>query len=196
MKRIKISAYLQSALLIALGILSIANPSRIVSVIPVIMGVILILVGLGKLFNFFFSSRRWKSESDLVLGSILFFLGLLFLIRQQQALNIIAVLWGLIGITTATTRLHAAALQRRLHQPCWFDVISGLIGLALGLVLMFSIDASLNFHIVFTGIYVLFSGLMLLIGTFLTSRSIKAIKEEQLREDNIIDIDPSDDQND
>ena len=37
---------------------------------------------------------------------------------------------------------------------------------------------------------------MLLIGTFLTSRSIKAIKEEQLREDNIIDIDPSDDQND
>ena len=77
MKRIKISAYLQSALLIALGILSIANPSRIVSVIPIIMGVILILVGLGKLFNFFFSARRWKSESDLVLGSILFFLGLL-----------------------------------------------------------------------------------------------------------------------
>lgn len=196
MKRIKISAYLQSALLIILGIFSIVNPSSIVSAIPVIMGVILLLVGLGKLFNFFFSARRWNSESDLVLGSILFFLGLLFLIRQQEALNIIAVLWGLIGITTATTRLHSAAVQRRLHRAYWFDVISGLIGLALGLVLLFSIDASLNFHIVFTGIYVLFSGLMLLIGTFLTSYGVKTIREEQLREENIIDIDPSDDRND
>lgn len=196
MKRIKISAYLQSVLLIALGILAIVNPSSIVSVIPVIMGIILILVGLSKLFNFFFSGRRWKSESDLVLGSILFFLGLLFLIQQQQALNIIAVLWGLIGITTATTRLHAAAIQHRMHRVWVFDAVSGLIGLALGLVLLFSVDATLNFHIVFTGIYVLFSGLILLVGTFLTSRGIRIAQEELIHEKNIIDVEPSDDQND
>ena len=198
MRKVRIVAYIQSALLIALGILAIASPSRIVAAIPIVMGIILMLVGLGKLLAFFLSGGKWRTESDLVLGAVSFILGLLFLIRQEQALNIIAVLWGVIAVATAISRLYAAARRIGSRRQCWFELVSGLIGLGLGIALLFSMDATLAFHVILAGVYILFAGLMLLVSTFLGSRSLKAVKEEQLEDEakKVIDIKPPEDDDD
>ena len=154
-----------------LGLAVVVWPHATLSVIAILVGIQLLLLGLIGLIAGFTSSEQSGGvrAADVVLGLLGILVGLYFIRHLSVTVTLLAVLVGLYWVLHGIVDLMVAAVAGPVPGR-WVKAIAGVISLAAGLIVMFKPKESLKFVLVVVGIYLMLYGLLLAVWAFQTRR--------------------------
>jgi len=159
-------------LLLVSGGLSLLNPVAVTVTIVQFISLMLIAIGLLKLFRYF-SNSLFKSVSFLISGIIDVVVGFLMLKNLTVSIGVFRLLVGfwilLGGITEIATAIDLKNMQLKRW---WLGIISGILGLVIG----FAIVANVEYFVIYTSIFLSFYMLVLginFISTFIGLTNLK-----------------------
>ena len=140
-----------------LGIFMIVKPELLRSVVTILIGVLLILVGTIALVKYFFLDSRGASPvSRCVMGIISVLVGVLCLIFNGKMGKAFIIVYGAILILNAAYKVYAYVTTRKATgQASFFQLISGLVALIVGVVLIVWANETVNLLWILAGIALL-----------------------------------------
>ena len=154
------------ALLPLVGGVCVLFPEQVARVLPLLLGGAMLLTGLVRA-ALYLSRRPLPREAPPELGEtlILLVMGTAFLWEGSDAIGVIGVTWGLLGLRKAAGVLNEAlrrAFQRE-GSPL-LPALEAVLRLALALALLFDPFAKFAPHIVLLGLELIVANLRLLTG--------------------------------
>ncbi len=175
MRELNITRWLSltiGVLLIISGGLSLLNPMAITVTIIQFIALMLLAIGILKLFRYF-SNSLFKSGSFLISGIIDLVLGFLMLKNLGVSLDVFRLLVGfwilLGGITEIATSID---LKNMGLKRWWLGLISGILGLVVGFALISNIEYFVIYTSIFLSFYMLVLGINF-ISTFIGLTHLK-----------------------
>lgn len=159
LRKLKINTLITSLLYVALGLVFILLPEAVQYYVPLVAGVLLALLGIIYIIDYF---RAWDIEytsNGLAIGILLLF-GALFLFLQDDAIMAaIPVLLGFAVVISGAVKLQNAIVLNRAKNGGWvYVLILALICLALGALFIVDPFVSSQVLIIVIGAGLLFSG--------------------------------------
>lgn len=145
-----------------LGIVLIVFPEISAAVIGKLMGVMMLVFGIVKLAGYF--SRdfyRFAFQYDLSFGILLIALGILALLRTDNAMNFICIVLGVFVLTDGLFKIQLAVDSKKYGVRPWrlmliFAVLTGIVGI----ILIFRPTESVPVLIMLLGISLLAEGIL------------------------------------
>ena len=121
-----------------IGILMIVNPDGFIKITMLVLGIALIIAGAVALIRYFFLDSRGAAPiSQLLLGALAAVLGVLCLIFQNGAAKTVAVIYALVLIANAIYKVYAFfATRKATGEASFFQLVSGAVALACGIVII------------------------------------------------------------
>lgn len=169
-KAAKMGYIAMSVICCILGIVLIVFPEISAAVIGKLMGVMMLVFGIVKLAGYF--SRdfyRFAFQYDLSFGILLIALGILALLRTDNAMNFICIVLGVFVLTDGLFKIQLAVDSKKYGVRPWrlmliFAVLTGIVGI----ILIFRPTESVPVLIMLLGISLLAEGILSL-STVLTA---------------------------
>lgn len=141
-------------LLPIVGGLCILFPEKIVSLLPSILGSIMLLTGIAGGF-FFLKEKENPHHQEKASNTILFVMGLAFLLSQEKSLYLMGITWGLMGLEKVSHHLTHLLEARSKNQPFLKILLFAVLELCLALALLLEPFEKITFHIVLLGIEII-----------------------------------------
>ncbi len=133
MRIAKISHVVLSALLFAIGILLVVNPTLSVTILEKFCGVFLILFGASKVIGYLSKDLyRLAFEYDHVFGYIIAGIGVIFLIRPDSLLMPVCIPLGIVVFADGVIKIQVARHARRFGLGAWWAILSLAVLAVLG----------------------------------------------------------------
>lgn len=154
-----------SLIFAVLGIILICFPTVTMTVIAYVLGIIFILIGGFRLFNYFSAKGKYDLyNTDLVFGILALVIGIITMVYSSTIIMIFRVIIGAWIIYSSLIRLNVAFKLRAQKIPT--KVWGVILGLAIAMLLC--------------GLIVIFNGgaIMMTVGIFILIYSIIDIIEE------------------
>lgn len=139
-----------------LGMVCILFAGHVCLALPYLLGGAMIAVGSFMAVGYFLEKKFLSGASEeLAYGSILFIMGLAFLVRGSQALIAVGITWAMIGIRKAAKSMNRAIRQIYQKEHYIVSVLEFLIRITLSLILLFDPFEKMSAHIVLLGLEML-----------------------------------------
>ncbi len=154
-----------SILISAFGITLIAFPKFSVSLLCWIGGVLLILFGLVKIIGYISKDPyRLAFQFDLAFGIFVMALGAVLILRTDELLHIISILFGIGIFADALLKVQIAIDSKNFGIDKWWIILSiAIITGIVGFLLIFRPYASVKLIMILLGISLLSEGILNLI---------------------------------
>lgn len=153
--------HISSGLVILNGIICLVYEEKLVSLLPMICGIILLLKGLvqcieGIKDKDYLSLEKMNLEKSFILIAI----GIGVLIKGNEALFIVGMFWGLHGLIKSANYLNIA-LYKFFNKGKWIGIlIKAIVEFSLSFVLVFDPFGKIGHHIIILGLELIFDGCM------------------------------------
>ncbi|MEG1431513.1 DUF308 domain-containing protein [Eubacterium sp.] len=150
------------ALLILLnGILCLIFARNVTHLLPTFCGGILIIKGGLQFYKGIINQDyRILEQTDLVKSFSAIAVGIGIFFAQEDALFIIAIFWGLTGLTQATGCLNTALFKMARKEKFFWDLFKGLVEFSLSMAVIFNPFNSVEHHVLLLGIDMIFEGVI------------------------------------
>lgn len=177
-KRCEKNMLISTIVTLILGIVLAFEPQASIKVITAIIAVLFMLIGALQLIDYIRQSREEKMMSlSLILGIILFSVGMFLFVNLESLVRFITTL---IGITICIKSLFKIqfALNIKDISPKWFyNLIVGIAGMVLGIVLLINPFDSAIIFLRIVGFLLIVGSIIELIETSLVLRTLDDAKE-------------------
>jgi len=162
-----------AAVTFVLGLIIVVWPHATLSVIAILVGIQLLVLGIiGLIAGFTSESSAGVRTVDIVLGLLGILVGLYFIRHLTVTVTLLAILLGVFWVMRGIVDLIVAAVAGPVPGR-WIKAVIGVISLAAGLIVLFKPNESLKFLLVVLGIYLMLYGLVLAFWAFQTRRFVR-----------------------
>lgn len=164
---------LVSIAFILLGLMLAFKPDTTFSLIVNIIGCIIIIFGIVKIFNYLKLKKEFNLfEYDLLFGIVGIVLGLVVIVFGRDVANIFRVIIGIWIIYNAILKIQISLYLKRGVAPVWsYTLIGAVLMLVCGLFITFKTNAVIST----IGIFVIIYAVMDLIENLITLKNFKNI---------------------
>lgn len=136
-----VSSLIMSIVEIVVGILLLVNPVGFTSGIIIAIGIVLTIMGLAQIVQYFRSdAEEAAKKGGLTKGILLVVIGLFCAFRSEwfiATFPVIAILYGFVIFVTGVSKLQQAVDMVRVKQKYWFvALIVALLTLALAILII------------------------------------------------------------
>ena len=173
-RRIRLDGILIASLLIVIGVLFVALPVESSALLCRISGILLVVFGAVSLLVYFIRAYL-HDGAELVKGTVLLLSGIFLLVRPEQVLGILTVLFGVLLAADGAAGMADAFRCARAGVNGWMPMLLlSLLALALGCIVMFGTFDSIA---IFAGVSLIVDGVRNLIFLFAFSRRTREAAE-------------------
>lgn len=143
-----------SVVFLALGVFMVAAPDLFTTVMFIVMGIILLLLGAASVVRFIVAKDKGIIEYVLLLFGVLAISGgVLFLFRLDFIVNVVSVLLGVyILFTSITTIAQTVSYKREMGIGILIPLILAALGIVCGVLCILGFLIAQDVIIFFTGI--------------------------------------------
>ncbi len=150
MKQLK---FLFRLLLPVIGIICIVFPGHVTRLLPFLLGGSMLLTGVIHIIGSmrtkaFLESAPPDPGRDLILAVM----GVAFLFQGENAIGLMGITWGLIGIREAMESINETVRLFYNKERAWLSTLESALRLCLALALLFDPFEKFSFHIVLLGL--------------------------------------------
>ena len=157
----KIVSIFLSLLLIINGIICLFNNETVLAILPMICGVIILIRGVLKLIIGIRDKDYTNLDKTNLEGSIISLaIGIGILLKQQDAISVVGIFWGLSGLVKASGSFNEVFYNLHNKKSCWLQALEGIVGLVLSIMLIFNPTGSIEHHVLLLGIELIFEGVI------------------------------------
>jgi len=151
----------QSLLFILAGLALIIWPYDAETVICIIAGCVLILMGLVQIFRCWKGDSLGKLDGAAVKGVLMLLAGMFLLIKHSDVIYLFTALVGVFLITDGFIKLQIACALKRDSIPGWKrDIIISLVMMAVGVFMLFDPFAYEYSMVIATGVILVLNGII------------------------------------
>ena len=188
-KNLKLNFILASILYLVLGLVLLIWPAASSLALCRLLGAALLLYGLFNLVGFFLrDSGMGAFRLELFLGVVATGVGIFFLVQPRLVLSFLPIVMGVyVVIDSAVALKHTLELYRMEYHRWWLSLVLALVGIVLGLVLVFRPFAVTTTFFRLVGVVFLYLG----ISDFWSLWRVTSLVRD-LRKNGAIDVDPID----
>lgn len=175
-KQIKIASLLEAICAIVFGVLFIACPDFTKQTIIYFFSILLIVMGLSQIFNYF---GYGIEPLGFIKGVVNMALGIVFFANSQMLsdANIFAFVFGVIYVVKGLFSIQWSFDCRRLGSRYWWlDTLLALLVFAMGIVLLVN-PATESILMAILGITIILEGVYQFVDTIVVSSKIKKVKK-------------------
>lgn len=166
MQKLKSFGIFMGIILILAGVLFIVFDRQIAGIIAFVMGGAMTVTGIIRLVQALKldSSVPQKNRiAKIIVAAIMIAAGLFLIIDHNAAMSLVGIVLGVFSFFCAFDRFSVAAQRKRLGQPAGMTVLFGILDILLGIFIMVASFNLVEFIVMFTGIYMLVEGIMIVI---------------------------------
>lgn len=147
-------------LLPLVGVVCVLFSGQVAGVLPLLLGGAMLLTGLVRVVLYLLR-RPLPREAPPELGEalILLVMGVAFLCEGADAIGVMGITWGLLGLRKATDVLNEALRRGSQRENPLLPALEAVIRLALALALLFDPFAKFAPHIVLLGLELILANL-------------------------------------
>ena len=173
------SAVCESLVIIIFGVLLIAWPDVILSVVANILGVILIVIGAYQIINYFVvRGQEDFFDNSLLSGVVAVLIGIAALVAGEDIANVFRVIIGVLIIYEALVRINTAIKLHAAGVSSWgYVLIVAIIMLAAGIFVTFNTTAVLQ---LIGGIMVV-SGIVGIVGDIIFMQQVDTVEKKLIK---------------
>lgn len=188
-KNLKLNFILASILYLVLGLVLLIWPAASSLALCRLLGAALLLYGLFNLVGFFLrDSGMGAFRLELFLGVVATGVGIFFLVQPRLVLSFLPIVMGVyVVIDSAVALKRTLELYRMEYHRWWLSLVLALVGIVLGLVLVFRPFAVTTTFFRLVGVVFLYLG----ISDFWSLWRVTSLVRD-LRKNGTIDVDPID----
>ena len=138
-----------------LGVLCILFPVHIAGVLPFLLGGIMLVA--------YLRNQRFLEGESQGLGPdvVLVVMGVAFLCAGSEAIGLMGVVWGIIGLRKASGTIDQVLRRMYQHQPAVLLIVEAVIRIILALALLFAPFEKFVPHIVLLGLELILTNVKL-----------------------------------
>lgn len=177
-KRCEKSMLISTIITLVLGIVLIFEPSGSIKVITAIIAILFMLIGAFQLFDYIRQSREEKMMSlSLILGIILFGIGIFLFINLDSLVKFVTTLIGVTICIKSLFKLQFALNIRDISDKWFYNLIVGIVGMILGIVLLVNPFDSAVLFLRIVGVLLVLGSIVELVETSIVLHSLDDAKE-------------------
>ncbi len=151
-----------SAAFLLVGALCIFFPSHVAGVLPFLLGGIMLIAGIVHGAAYLRDKRFLEDESQGIGPDIILaVMGVAFLCAGSEAVGLMGVVWGIIGLRKAAGTIDQALRRMYRHQPALLLAVEAAIRIVLALALLFDPFEKFSSHIVLLGLELILTNVKL-----------------------------------
>ena len=165
---------------IFVGVMLLINPEGFTKVVIIILGALLLILAIVFLVNFIRAKKDEEGGTGALIGAIIcFIVGLLCVIFSQGVVGLLeslAIIYGIILFIFGLNKIIMFfATRNEGYSASWFHIVSGIIALALGVVIfLYPRDATITVWVI-TGIALLAEAVFDIISVIHTAVLMKKV---------------------
>lgn len=174
----RVSSYIVSVLYLTVGILCVTITDRITSVLPYIVGSLMLFIGVTRFIIAMVRHEYRQIKTNQTATSIIAAgLGAMIILQELDATNdsaimLISVVWGILGLIEGAHAFNHAFMRLANSQRSIFFIIKGLLECTVAFMLLYRPDSHEihHFHIIVFGINLIFDAITMIpqVKAFLT----------------------------
>ena len=151
-----------SAAFLLVGALCIFFPSHVAGVLPFLLGTIMLIAGIVHGAAYLRDKRILEDEPQGIGPDIILaVMGVAFLCAGSEAVGLMGVVWGIIGLRKAAGTIDQALRRMYRHQPALLLAAEAAIRTVLALALLFDPFEKFSSHIVLLGLELILTNVKL-----------------------------------
>ena len=159
-KKLEKSCLIITGMLIISGIIFLLKPDISITAIEKILGILLIVLAVFNFYNYRHRLFGFSSRYEIIMGILSSIIGILFVIRSDQMLNFLCILFGIFVLTEALIRVIYSFELKKMHINSWlYSFILSVINVVIGILLIVKPAGSAQFIIRLIGAALISSGL-------------------------------------
>jgi uncharacterized membrane protein HdeD (DUF308 family) len=176
LRKIKANVVVSSLLCAALGVVLLAYPGDSMRVVGIAVGVVLILTGMVKVFDFLINrDGTLYLQLNLIFGIVLVVVGVWIITQPEKVMSIIPIIIGIIITIHGISKLRQAIeLCQDHYEKWWVALLLGILTAGLGILLIFRPFEALETVVQVIGAFLVYDGVSNL---WIASRVYKTAKQ-------------------
>ena len=167
-------------ILIAVGIVFIVFSKQVTEIMGMLVGLGILLVGVARLIQALSSSSEEvvkHKTGRIILGGIMICIGAYLLINGKVAISLVGMIIGVFAFAAAIDRFVVANERRKMGLPRGLTILSGVVHILFGLLMIYAAVQVLSMLVIFSGIYLLAAGIMVIISVVYMGDLMKPVAE-------------------
>lgn len=187
LKKIKANVVVSSLLCVVLGVVLLVYPGDSMRVVGIAVGVVLILTGIVKVFDFLINrDGTMYLQLNLIFGIVLVVVGAWIITQPEKVMSIIPIIIGIIITIHGISKLRQAIeLCQDHYEKWWVALLLGILTAGLGILLIFRPFEALETVVQVIGAFLIYDGVSNL---WIASRVYKTAKQAK-QEAEALDVD-------
>lgn len=177
--KIKGDFLLSSILSIVMGILMIVWGDRMLLLLGRAIGLIMILIGIGYLLNFFVKSMETVFTG--IAGAVIALVGLWIFLHPASVVSIVPIVMGMMlifhGIKSMTCSFESRNFR---NEHWWIGILLAIIDFVLGIICIMGAFQIMTIAFAFIGIALIYSGVANLWVLYRSSKAQRSFLEEDM----------------
>ncbi len=180
-KRCEKSMLISTAVTLILGVVLAFEPGRSIKVITAIIAILFMLIGLFQLIDYIRQDKVEKMMSlSLILGIILCGIGVFLFLNLESLINFITTLIGITIMIKSLFKLQFAFNIKGMSEKWFYNLIIGVVGMILGIVLLINPFASAEIFLRIVGVLLVIGSIAEFVETFMVLRTLDDVKDDAI----------------
>lgn len=173
-KRCEKNMLFSTVITLILGLILAYSPEGSIKVITGIIALMFLLIGILQLVDYIKQSKLEKMMSlSLILGILLTAVGVYLFVNLESLANFITTLIGIAILIKSLFKLQYAFNIRDISDKWFYNLIVGVVGIILGIVLLVNPFSSAKLFLRIIGIIFVVGSIIELIETFMVLKTIE-----------------------
>lgn len=173
-KRCEKNMLFSTVITLILGLILAYSPEGSIKVITGIIALMFLLIGILQLVDYIKQSKLEKMMSlSLILGILLTAVGVYLFVNLESLANFITTLIGIAILIKSLFKLQYAFNIRDISDKWFYNLIVGVVGIILGIVLLVNPFSSAKLFLRIIGIIFVIGSIIELIETFMVLKTIE-----------------------
>lgn len=145
-------AFAATLLFPLLGVVCLVASELVAEYLPHVLGSVMLFVGAADIVTDLLDRDSTPGKITVGTDVVMIVLGVVTLLNTSESLNVIAVMWGLLGLEKAAAEIDEAN-EARGRQGGWLaPLAAGVFELVLGTMLLMAPLANLGHHVLLLGL--------------------------------------------
>lgn len=145
-----------------IGVLCMLFPARVAGVLPFLLGGVMLAVGLLRGMAYL-QNKEFLDPDTPGMGQdiILVVMGVVFWCAGSEAIGLMGVVWGILGLRKAAGTVDQALRKLYRHQKALLLVVEAVVRVILALALLFDPFEKFSAHVVLLGVELIVANVQL-----------------------------------
>lgn len=145
-----------------IGVLCVLFPARVAGGLPFLLGGVMLAVGLLRGVSYL-HNKEFLDPGTAGMGQdiILVVMGVVFWCAGSEAIGLMGVVWGILGLRKAADTVDQALRKLYQHQNALLLVVEAVVRVILALALLFDPFQTFSGHVVLLGVELIVANVQL-----------------------------------